>query len=947
MKKTFLSIIFMACAALSSAQTYEDVFFYSINLQGEWAFSTKEGDIPNFLLPDDHVMLPGTTDTNHKGTMTQPGEETTHLARRYTFTGKAYYSKIVEIPLYWKDMNIVLTLERTKSTTVYVNGNKVGTSNKISTSQKYDLSKFLSPGGQNIITIEVDNSKDAVPEQILTNSHACTEDTQTNWNGILGKIKLDALSPLHIDDIQIKTSAADKSFTATISLVGKLKKKQTLQAVLAPLGEEFGTVIAQEEIKKTDGDRHRITIKYKNEDLETWSEFNPRIYRLIVMIGGDNVMEKDFGIVDFKADGTQFTVNGERTFLRGKHDACVFPYTAHVPMDMQSWRRYMQVCKGYGINHIRFHSWCPPEAAFMAADIEGVYLQPELPFWGDFKKENTELLLFLYREGLDIIQEYGHHPSFVMMALGNELWGDIPTMKRFVDDFRRIAPNKLFTFGSNYYLGYQGTKEGMDYFTTCRNGGEAWGSYDTHTRGSFSFADAYDGGIINHFYPNSSVNFDAAVEKCDVPIISHETGQFQTFPDFREIQKYAGVLRPDNMEVFKQRLEKAGMADQAEAFHRASGLWSVQLYKADIETDLRTRGMAGFQLLDIQDYPGQGSAYVGILDAFMDSKGITTPQEWRQWCSPVVPLLVTDKFCYTADERLSGKIQIANYGNEDISGKTLTWKMGDEMGTFVIPAGKGLIDIGNVSVKAPANVPQKTTLTLTIEGTEYHNTYPLWFYPSRQNTQSGKIVVAKEMTDEIGKKLQNGATVLLMPDSTGTICNGSDMEKTTIPGLFQTDYWNYRMFKTICENNNKAVSPGTLGILTNPSHPVFNLFPTEEHTSWQWFPMIKASRPFILDNTPAQYRPIVQVIDNVERNHKLGLLFEFTIGKGKLMICMSPLHQLEKYPEARQLYASIMAYMNSGDFNPSKQITLSELQQLLTTPAEEGKIKQLFNITQY
>jgi hypothetical protein len=338
---------------------------------------------------------------------------------------------------------------------------------------------------------------------------------------------------------------------------------------------------------------------------------------------------------------------------------------------------------------------------------------------------------------------------------------------------------------------------------------------------------------------------------------------------------------------------------------------------------------------------------VGILDAFMDSKGITTPQEWRQWCSPVVPLLVTDKFCYTADEQLSGKIQIANYGKEDISGKTLTWKMGDEMGTFTIPAGRGLMEIGNISVIAPTTVPQKTTLTLTIEGTEYHNTYPLWFYPSRQNTASGKIIVAKEMTDEIGKKLQNGATVLLMPDSTGTICNGSEMSKMTVPGLFQTDYWNYRMFKTICENNKKTVSPGTLGILTNPNHPVFNLFPTEEHTSWQWFAMVKPSHPFILDNTPAQYRPIVQVIDNVERNHKLGLVFEFSVGKGKLLVCMSPLHQLQEYPEARQLCASIMAYMGSADFNPATHITPDELRLLLTTPVEEGKMKQLFNITQY
>ena len=476
MKRVFLSALFIVCTVIASAQAS----YMFIDLRGEWAFSTTEGDIPKSgrNMPEDHVMLPGTTDTNHKGTTTQPTEETTHLARRYTFTGKAYYSKEVEIPKQWKKKPIMLTMERTKPTTVYIDGKKAGTNNKISTSQKYDLTGILTPG-KHVLTIEVDNSKNAVPEQILTNSHACTEDTQTNWNGILGMIYLEALPQLYIEDMTIETSAAEKSFTVTVTMNGEVQGNDELQLILASMGDEFGNIVARQPIKKTDGTHHRMTIKYQDEGLKLWSEFSPHNYRLIAQLGNGHAVERVFGIVDFKTSGTQFTVNGQPTFLRGKHDACVFPYTAHVPMDIQSWRRYMQVCKGYGINHIRFHSWCPPEAAFMAADIEGIYLQPELPFWGDFNKDNTALLTFLHNEGVDILRQYGHHPSFVMMALGNELWGDIPSMKLFVDHFRRIDPDKLYTFGSNYYLGYQGAKEGMDYFTTCRVGGEAWGSYDT------------------------------------------------------------------------------------------------------------------------------------------------------------------------------------------------------------------------------------------------------------------------------------------------------------------------------------------------------------------------------------------------------------------------------------------------------------------------------------
>ncbi len=957
MKKIlYLSVILLFVPSLigrvgvAIAQNHRQI----INLAGTW--KTELGDI----------NLPGTTDTNRKGNALQKKDETTHLSRLYSYVGELSYTREITIPTEWKKKTILLHMERTKATKVLVDGIDRGANNNISTEQVYDLTKFLQPG-KHTLTIQVDNTDKNVPPQLLSNSHAYTEDTQTNWNGIIGDFYLEALNQLYISRIQMKTIPVSKAFEADITITGTAKKNFTVSAVLASLGSDVGVVIMENIIKKDKNDSRHLVLKFQNDSLKLWDERNPNLYRLIVTVDGFDTKEVDFGLCDFRNEGTQFSVNGHKTFLRGKHDACVFPYTGHVPMDLVAWRRYLQICKGYGINHIRFHSWCPPEAAFMAADIEGVYLQPELPFWGEFKRDDNKLMTFLHKEGSNILLQYGHHPSFVMFALGNELRGDIPTMKKFTDDYRRLAPSKLFTFGSNYYLGYQGWKEGMDFFVTCRNGGEKWGSFNTHTRGSFSFADAFDGGMINHFYPNSSLNFDEAVDKCPVPIISHESGQFQTYPDYNEIKKYTGVLYPYNMEIFRSRLEKAGMADQAEAFHRASGHWSVQLYKADIEMDLRTRGMAGFQLLDIQDYPGQGSAYVGILDAFMESKGITTPQEWRQWCNDVVPLAVMPKFCYTNDEHLKAKIQIANYGQESLEGKTLHCcivssdkekNKNTVCGTgivieksFTLTAGNGLLDVGTFDIDLSKleflKDPEKLTLYSFIEDTDYENSWPVWIYPANTNPDSKGIIVCNQLTSEIQKKLANGAKVLFMPDSTINHQPLTINPQLLLGGLFQTDYWNYRMFKTISENNNKPVSPGTLGILTNPEHSVFSQFPTEEHTSWQWFPILKNAHPFILDNTPAQYRPIVQVIDNIERNHKLGLIFEFRVGRGSLLVCMSPLHQLQQYPEARQLYASLLQYMKSDTFTPKTAISSEELRHLLTTPAAEGELKKLFNITTY
>ena len=840
-----------------------------IDLSGTWLFALdRNKTIQAGTQLTETIQLPGTTDTNKKGDYTARSEETTQLSRLWSYKGRAWYQKEVDIPVSWKGKPVYLTLERTKPSEVYVDGKFAASSNDISTPQIFELSKWLKPG-KHQLTIMIDNGY-GVPKQLYESSHAYTESTQTNWNGIIGKIEL---------SIQLPSPSQVK------------------------------------------------------------------------------VVHQNFR--DFHIEGQHFYANGHVIYLRGKHDACVWPLTGHVAMDVESWRKYLGTCGAYGINHIRFHSWCPPEAAFVAADELGIIMQPELPFWGSFDEQDDTLMTFLHKEGVNILRTYGHHPSFRLFALGNELWGSIEKMAEFVEDFRKIAPDKFYTFGSNYYLGYQGVKKGMDYFTTCRVGGEGWGNYNTHTRGSFSFADAADGGVINHFYPNTMMNFEEGCQLAypegtawtkAVPVISHETAQFQTYPDYDEIKKYTGVLYPYNMEVFRNRLEKAGMLDQAKDFHKASGLWSLQLYKQDIEMDLRTRNMAGFQLLDLQDYPGQGSAYVGILNAFMEPKGICTEREWRQWCAPVVPLLIADRFCFTNQEGIRAWIQVANYSGESLNGKTLCWQLtsnskGVASGNILLPSTEGLFTAGELCIDLSAfDKPTKLQLSLSIGETEYfgapyHNTYDLWVYPAWSDLSKleSLVMVTNELNDIAIGQLQKGKSVLLMPDSTD-LCVG---------GLFTTDYWNYRMFKTISENNKKPVSPGTLGILTDPNHPIFNGFPTEMHTNWQWFPIIKASHPMILDNTSPDYRPIIQVIDNVERNHKLGLVFEFQVDKGKLLVCMADLEAATSYPEGRAFYRSILEYMTSGDFTPKTHITLEDFKKLMTNPVVEGKIGELNNISPY
>lgn len=929
-----------------------------INLSGEWKFALGD-TIPTTY--NETIILPGTTDTNKKGIKNSTTSETTHLTRLYSYKGKAWYSRTVDIPQSWNDKQIHLRLERTKPSKVYVDGLPIWSLDNISTPQEYFLDGYLSPG-RHTLTIMVDNGSH-LPEQLYANSHALAEDTQTNWNGIIGDISLVAFDTLEANVANITPNIKENKVRLQLHIYGELNPKDKVQVRAIPYGWN-GKIsyldLTGKDFDNTGEDFYEKECDLFIKDLRLWSEFHPDLYTLEMEIERHDLYSTTFGMREFTADEHHFYINGNKTFLRGKHDACVFPSTGHVPMDVESWYKYLSTCKEWGINHVRFHSWCPPDAAFQAADELGIYLQPELPFWGDFKAEDPILMRYLLQEGEKIIYEYGHHPSFVMFALGNELWGSIDKMKEFVDKFRQIDPTKLYTFGSNYYLGYQGIKPGMDYFTTCRISGEAWGNYNTHTRGSFSFADAADGGLINHSYPNNKMTFDEACDKANVPIISHETGQFQHIPDFnQEIPRYKGVLYPYNMEAFRSRLGKAGMLDQLPNFNRASGLWAAKLYKADIEMDLRTKNMAGFQLLDLQDYPGQGSAYVGMLDAFMENKGFISPQQWRSFCSPVMAMLGLEKYCYAEGEAMKFDVLVANYGEESLKGKqvnyTITYNQNGEektqTNTLVINSDeKGLINVGQANLPCPTlpsknnqqRCPIQAQLTVKVAGQDMSNSYPIWIYPLNDRKQIGtnkKIIVTHEMTDRIAKKLQKGARVLW------TVAHDTTFQ--AIEPLFQTDYWNYRMFKTICENNKKTVSPGTMGILCRPDHPVFQGFPTEEHTNWQWFAILKNSRSLILDHLPQNYRPIIQVIDNIERNHKLGILMEFQVGKGSLLVCSTDLDECDKYVEGRAFRQSLIDYLASPDFHPTNSITMEELIKAFKEDANETQLEQLNNISPY
>jgi hypothetical protein len=922
-------LLFAVSILLAGCGESKKDFRLRIDLSGEWEFaldSARKGVIEKWYLGnlEDSITLPGTTDLRGKGYV-NTDTTTTHLNRMLRYEGPAWYRKKIVIPAEWNNKRIALHLERTKPSQVWVDDHYVGNSFLLESEQRYDLTSTLS-SGEHSITILVDNDLKLTP---YGNVHIYSDDTQTNWNGIIGSMYLEASDKTWIEDVQVYPDIDSARARVVLSLGNQLNIDSVDIALYVTKILE-GKSVELEPAFFRRACNSWVELAYDmHGEVNLWDEYRQPLYRLNAVITAKGINDNlitTFGMREFKAAGTQFQINDRTLFLRGKQDACVFPLTGFPPTGKEEWRKLFSIAKSYGINHYRFHSWCPPRAAFEAADEIGMFLQPELPFWGGLNNDMLESRL--KDEGVALLKNFGNHPSFVMFSAGNEIWSGHDRARRIISQLKAGDPRRVYTQGSNNGIGYVPASTEMDYHIAARTPSQG-DTVLTHTRLTHAFADSREGGLLNAYPPSTRVNFDHAVSSVPMPLVSHEIGQYQIYPDFDEMNKYTGILKPWNLHVFRKRLDNAGMLDQNKLFQKASGAWAAICYRAEMEAAFRTKDFAGFQLLDLQDFPGQGTALVGILDAFMDSKNVIPREQWLQSCNDVVVLAQFDKYTWQQGDTFRADVSVANYSDKVLRGN-LTWRVSDDKNYFSregslipgeFPRG-GLHNAGKIEIPfSGIAMATKLQLTISIEGTVYQNVYPIWVYPSAIDVTTKRVLETTTLDENLLTKLEQGASILYFPSP-------SQVSRNSVKGLFPPEFWNYGMFKSISESVKKPVSPGTLSLLMDPTHSLFSIFPTDPHTNWQWWSIIRASNPLILDETPHNYRPIVQVIDNVERNHKFGMIFEFAYGKGKLLVCMARLNEMSQYPEAKQLHAALIRYMQSGSFSPASAADKSLLQKL-------------------
>jgi len=891
-----------------------------VSLAGTWQFALDEqgvGMAENWATNafSDTISLPGTTDLARKGNgkvggcvterihpqligANMAGELTMHLTRRYPFVGVAWYRREVEFPSSWTDRCVTLRFERTKILTLFVDGEKIGTRHSLATDQVFELpAKFAS--GRHVLTLAVDNRIDTLP----VSGHQVSDDTQTNWNGILGEMKAVATDKVMIGGVRVSPWIADRAADVEVQLVNRLGEAAsgtvTVTGGIRPVTASFADARS--------GGRVRLRVPFAPET-PLWDEFTPALQSLTVaLVAGECSDETSvrFGFCEFRTKGTQFTVNGKPVFLRGRHDACVWPKTGCPPMDKAAWLGYFKTLKDWGLNHVRGHSWCFPRAAFEAADETGFYLQPEFARFGGAFATDEFQRLYALAEARRVSDAYGNSPSFVMWTYSNEPKGHELPLAEMVAEIRAYDPRRLYAQASNGDYAAPHPHVGDDFWATFRSCPGAEGN----VRGSYANCNLPLGKVQSG--PADTLgDFAKGVRHSSVPLIGHEVGQYEAYPDFREIEKYDGTLRALNFEIFRDRLDKAGLLDHADDFFRASAALQAINYREDVEEALRTPGFGGFQLLDLQDFPGQGTALVGLLNAFMEPKGGVTAERWRDWCAPTVLLARFASYVHHEGDAFRAKVQCAHYGMPDAIDDIVDWRLvgsdGQTLASGAVPLKAQRGEVASAAEEIAFILPTlgraaKLSLELKFRGRTEKNAYALWLYPRRTAKDWTAEGVVEVRNLEEGRRLMaEGRRVLCILDKTAFPTN-------SVEGAFATDFWCYPMFRHVCDVLKLKPAAGTLGLLVQDKHPALKGFPTDFHSDYQWFDIVMNSVAVVLDDQPKGFRPIVQVIDNTSRNHRLGLVYELTEGKGRMLVCASDLIALKGHPTADQLHASLVA----------------------------------------
>ena len=869
------------------------------------------------------AVLPGTLDENGFGEADDPRRQwkaaeirergiwregdpiLTRLTRKKVFEGEARFSRT----LCWNPpagRRIFLECERTKQLRLAVNGREAPPAEPVclSAPSVFEVTGLVT--GEDTFVLISDNSMPGWPRDAIVYASAASDETQTNWNGVTGYLRLRTELPDYISGVRVYPRGNRAEIRIGLDLA---EDRQFLLRVSSPALSREETVPVQ---GKAGVSEIRCAAALR-PDAARWDLGEGVLHPLTVSADGMESRAVSFGIRDFCAREGHLALNGRRIFLRGETNCAAFPETGYIPADTASWRRILEAYRAYGVNCVRFHSHCPPEAAFTAADSMGMLMQPELSHWDpEHAFASPESRSYYTTEALRILRHLANHPSFVMLTLGNELHYDESCCAftgSLLRKLRELDPTRLYANGSNAFYGAKGPDPDSDFFTAS----------DDRER-MLRAASAEFKGWLNRDTPASVRDYSAEMallrQSSDAPVFSFEVGQYEVLPDFGEIGMYRGVTFPANLLHMREKMRAAGLEGVWTRMVNASGENALQCYRAEVEAALRTEAFSGISLLSLQDFPGQGTALVGMMNAHLVPKpfGFARPERFSAFFRDVLPLALLPRFVYAAGEEFRFAVRIANYGRADLEGPCVWSLTGDgtafsgETASFRVPAGS-LSGKHEIRLRLPG-LRKAARLTLALEYHGNSNGYPVWVYPDAEPACPADVYECRALDEKARSVLAAGGRVYLAPDST------AEALPRSVQAQFSPDFWSVCTFPS---------QSGCMGQLIDAEHPVFRDFPTESFSSWQWQPMA-GSRAILL---PRPMKTIIAEMDSCALLRPMAQLFECRCGGGRLMVSSMGLHHAGQAPNVRALKKAIYDYMASDLFRPEEELAFETAAEFL------------------
>lgn len=873
----------------------------TIDLAGVWRYET---DIENKGLYDEFYkrelsgngfILPGDACSNKVGSPYVPPEELCYEAVRtlrpaYEYIGALWLQKKFVMPAECEDKCITLFLERVNiASDLWIDGEKFESQIiDISAPHIYNLTGNLK-AGEHTITLRIDNSNLL---NLAGMSSGYSVDTQSIWNGIIGKIELRFEDIFHMSNIQVCTGdkCAEVKLTAHSDCLYPNDRRGVEFEVLAE--DPDGKILKTKKYSFTLFNKKQVVrFEYPIKHPELWDEFNPALYTLHVRMSYDGAVTDTksvtFGLRTIEASGTEFIVNGRKTALRGTLDCGIYPITGYPPTDLETWLHTFRTVKEYGLNHVRFHSWCPPEAAFQAADMTGVYVLAEMPLW--LNVDVTPLSAgddpihagYFHKEAVNISRFYGNHPSFVMFSNGNENLGDHEMLEDIITQVKAYDPRRLYTLTSNFD---RPVSPADDYFSAFEAGGRRVRVQVFHD-------------VISE---HTRLSYDEAIKNMPLPVVSFEVGQYCVYPDVNSAKDYTGNLKPVNFDFIKQEMIKHNVYHMLDKFKTASGKFAALMYKEEIEASMRTHGMGGFELLGLSDYTGQGTATIGLLDVFWKSKGLISPSEFRCFCNEVVPLMKADRI-FKGGDSLKVEFDLYNYGEKKISFPMFNFKVYN--GASLVFAEKTRSKKLNVPLDLIMK-PTMLTCKLSVEG--YSNSWNIFVYPEE------KYIAGVSLIDRIDERfydiVKNGGRAMVHMNK--------DNLRKPIEGLFKPTFWSPAHFPSERAN----------GLMIDSQSAAFEYFPTTDYADFQWKHPIDNCVCADVSELNPDFRHLVEPVPNFYSNIRRSPLFEAKIGKGSFLFCGFDFGV--QHLTVQALRTSLFKYTSSNHFEPTQTLGIEDIEKI-------------------